>query len=409
MRILVVSQYYWPETFRITDICEGLVERGHQVDVLTSIPNVPQGKFYEGYSYFKRGEKEHNGVQIDRVGVFERSKSDKIMWTLNCLSFAIHSLFHLPKHFKKQYDAVFVFNNSPVTVIFPAKVFAFFKRVPVLVYILDIWPESLYSLVEADHIDYQSWFYRLSAAFCRWLYRTGDTLLLSSRGFTEKLHSMGLKQRMVFFPNYAEELKEDSSFSVTRSEFSFSDEDFVIGFAGGMGPAQGIDLVMEACEKLSDLPYVKFLMMGDGTEFAKLKQAVQEKHLEDRFVLTGWISSAVLPNYMELCDVMMMSLKDNDVLNITVPAKLQTYMKAAKPVLAFMNGAGAQEVLDAGCGFAAKANDVDNLVEVIRSIVSCDSDELISMGQNGKAYCERVYNRENVLDLLESELNLVQK
>ena len=143
MRILVVSQYYWPEVFRITDICAGLVERGYDVDVLTSLPNVPQGRFYEGYDLFHRGPKEHDGVRIERVGVFERTKSNKVMWALNCASFAINSLFHLPKLARNKYDAVFVFNNSPVTVILPAKVFSAVKKIPNIIYILDIWPESL--------------------------------------------------------------------------------------------------------------------------------------------------------------------------------------------------------------------------------------------------------------------------
>lgn len=406
MKILTVSQYYYPEVFRITDICSGLVERGHEVDVLTSLPNVPQGKFYDGYGWFHRGEKYYKGVHIDRVGVVERSKSNKLLWTLNCASFAINSLFHLPAYLKKEYDAVFVFNNSPVTVILPALVFSKIKKIPNLIYILDIWPESLYSLVGADHINKNSLFYRISSAVCKWLYKSGDTLLISSKGFEEKLRDMGLSSRFSYFPNYAEEIKEDDSFSVSREDLGFDDDDFVVGFAGGMGPAQGIDLVLEAAERLKHDKNLKLLLMGDGTEYNKLKEIVKEKNLTDKVLLPGWIALERLPAYMRICDCMMMCLKDNEVLNITVPAKLQTYMSYAKPVIAFMNGAGAGVVQDACCGVSVQAEDVAGLTKAFSRLRSMEKSELEKIGANGKRYCDEVFERSKILDLLEKELSL---
>ena len=406
MRILVVSQYFYPEVFRITDICTGLVERGYDVDVLTSLPNVPQGKFYEGYNWFHRGEKTYKGISVDRVGVIERSKSNKIMWTLNCASFALNSLFHLPKYLKRQYDAVFVFNNSPVTVILPAKVFAKIKKIPNLIYILDIWPESLYSLVGATKINKKTLFYRFSSFFCRWLYKSGNTLLISSKGFEKKLRDMDLHSRISYFPNYAEKIQEEEGFAVTREELGFSNNDFIIGFAGGMGPAQGIDLVIEAASQLRSEKNIKLLLMGDGTEYDKLVESVKEKDLTDKVLLPGWISLNRLPSYMRLCDCMMMCLKDNEVLNITVPAKLQTYMSYAKPVIAFMNGAGADVVTEAGCGISVPAENVEQLKKAFVRMSTLSSEDIMSLGENGKKYCDEVFERSRVLDLLEKELSI---
>lgn len=405
MRILVVSQYYWPEVFRITDICAGLIERGYDVDVLTSLPNVPQGRFYEGYDWIHRGAKEHEGVNVERVGVFERTKSNKIMWALNCASFAINSLFHLPKLAKNKYDAVFVFNNSPVTVILPAKVFAAVKKIPNLIYILDIWPESLYSLLGIPKINKNTLFYKLSSAFCKWLYRSGDTLLISSKGFEEKLKDeMGLSSRIAYFPNYAENIDVDTTFRVTREELDYTDEDFIIGFAGGMGPAQGIDLVISAIQKVPQEKKVKLLLMGDGTEFTKLQQAVKDNNLTSRARFMGWVPLNHLPAYMEICDVMMMCLKDNEVLNITVPAKLQTYMSCEKPVLAFMNGAGSDVVREAECGVAVSAEDVEGLASAFISLKDMPHQDLLKLGENGKKYCSNTFEREHILDILEQEL-----
>ncbi len=405
MRILVVSQYYWPEVFRITDICAGLVERGYDVDVLTSLPNVPQGRFYEGYDLFHRGPKEHDGVRIERVGVFERTKSNKIMWALNCASFAINSLFHLPKLAKNKYDAVFVFNNSPVTVILPAKVFSALKKVPNIIYILDIWPESLYSLLGKTHIDKKTLFYKVSSWFCKWLYKSADILYISSKGFKEKLQNeMGLTAPTVYFPNYAEEIQEDNEFVISRKDLGFSQDDFVIGFAGGMGPAQGIDLVISAVEKIQDNSRIKLLLMGDGTEFNTLQNVVKSKNLTDRVKFMGWVPFVHLPAYMNICDVMMMCLKDNEVLNITVPAKLQTYMSCRKPVLAFMNGAGADVVDEAQCGMSVAAEDVDGLAQAFLKLSELTPSELDELGNNGKKYCDLYFDREHVLDILENDI-----
>lgn len=408
MKILVVSQYYWPEVFRITDICAGLIERGYEVDVLTSLPNVPQGRFYEGYDWFHRGDKEHDGVRIDRVGVFERTKSNKVMWALNCASFAINSLFHLPKYRGKHYDAVFVFNNSPVTVILPAMVISALKKIPNLIYILDIWPESLYSLLGISHIDKSSLFYKFSSAFCKWLYRSGDTLLISSKGFEEKLKKeMGLSARITYFPNYAENIDIDKDYHISRCELGFTDDDFIIGFAGGMGPAQGIDLAIDAIERIPDNKNIKLLLMGDGTELNKLRDRVKANGLTDRVTFLGWVPLNRLPEYMGICDVMMMCLKDNEVLNITVPAKLQTYMSCSKPVLAFMNGAGAEVVEEAKCGVAVPAENVEALSDAYVYLSSLSREELQLLGNNGKTFCGTTFEREHVLDILDKEIHLV--
>ena len=405
MKVLVVSQYYWPEVFRINDICAGLIERGYDVDVLTSLPNVPQGRFYEGYDLFHRGPKEHDGVRIERVGVFERTKSNKIMWALNCASFAINSLFHLPKLARNKYDAVFVFNNSPVTVILPAKVFSAIRKVPLIIYVLDIWPESLYSLLGKSRIDKRSLFYRLSSSFCKWLYKSADILYISSKGFSDKLRNeMGLTAPEVYFPNYAEEIREDEDFYISREDLGYADDDFVIGFAGGMGPAQGIDLVISAVDKIRENKRIRLLLMGDGTEFVTLQNLVKEKDLTDKVTFTGWVSFSRLPAYMRICDVMMMCLKDNEVLNITVPAKLQTYMSCSKPVLAFMNGAGADVVNEAECGISVRAEDVDGLADAFLKLASMDPDQLDSLGRNGKKYCDKYFERKHVLDILEEDI-----
>jgi len=398
MRLLVVSQYYWPEPFRITDICESLVKRGHIVDVLTSVPNVPQGRFYEGYGWFARGEKEHNGVNITRVGVFRRGGGSGLRLVLNCASFAVNSLFHIGKLKKNDYDAVFVFNNSPVTKIFPAKVMAKKKRIPNIVFLLDIWPQSFFFLIGMTEGEKRTLFQRLSYKFSVWLYKSVDLMLISSRGFEAKLRDMGVGCALEYFPNYAE-VFEATDFLMTRADLGLSDGDFILAFAGNIGKAQGLELTVEALSA-ADARGVKWLIIGDGPELETLKARVKAAGLADYYVFTGWVEGTRLPAYLELADVLFLPLKSQEVLNLTVPAKLQTYMYAKKAVLAFMDGAGAGLVSEAKCGVVAKAEDPAELAKAVSALLSMSAEELRAMGENGRRYCENNFDKEAQIDRL---------
>ncbi|MEG1268249.1 MAG: glycosyltransferase family 4 protein [Oscillospiraceae bacterium] len=406
MKILVVSQYYWPEPFRITDICEGLRDRGHEIDVLTSVPNIPEGKFYDGYGWFKHGEKEHNGVKLDRVNVIQRGRDKPLRLALNCASFAINSLFHLPKFRNKNYDAVFVFNNSPVSAIYPAKVFSEWKKIPYLVFVLDIWPDSMYLLLNMPIEAKETLFRKISFKISRWLYSGAQTLLISSKGMRQKLAEMNLSNTIEYFPNYAEPMRAcaDSVGIPSRVGLGFSDDDIVIGFAGNVGKAQGLEKVVEAAAKLKDSKNVKFLIVGDGSELLNLRELCKKSEVADSFVFTGWVDGGRVSDYISLCDVMLACLKDNEVLNLTLPAKVQTYMDAQKPVLSFMNGAGSEVVSEAECGFTARAEDSDSLCRAIEKIAECDTKELERLGMNAKKYCREHFDRNKIIDSLERYL-----
>ncbi len=407
MKILVVSQYYWPEPFRITDICEELVARGHEVDVLTSVPNIPEGKFYDGYGWFKHGEKQHNGVGIERVDVIQRGRDKPLRLALNCASFAFNALFHLHKFRGKGYDVVFNFNNSPVSSIYPAKVFAKRERIPYLVYVLDIWPDSMYFLLGMPIQGEQTLFRRLSYKISRWLYAGAQTLLISSKGMEPKLREMALDNTIEHFPNYPEPVvaADEAMEAPTRASLGLADDEIVIGFAGNVGKAQGLDRVVEAAAMLPpDKGKVRFLIVGDGSELLNLQAQCEALGVADRFVFTGWVDGRRVAGYTALCDVMLACLKDNEVLNLVLPAKVQTYMDAGKPVLAFMNGAGADTVREADCGFVAQAEDAASLCAAIDEISRTDKTALRRLGANAKAYCAAQFDRTAILNDLERYL-----
>ena len=407
MKILVVSQYFYPETFRINDICTELVNRGHTVDVLTSLPNVPQGKFYEGYSRKNHGETSWNGIGIERVNVIERTRGSGIKMIMNCASFAVNSYFAAGKYGKKNYDVIFVFCNSPVTQIVPAARVKRMAKIPLCVWILDIWPESMFFLLgmKEKEIGKEGLFRRISRWYSNYLYKKADILFTSSIGFENKLKGQGLtKPVFSYFPNYAEEIPEVDA--AERGSFGFTDDDFIVGFGGNIGLAQGLDLTVDATEKIND-PKLKWLIMGDGPEAGNLKAKIREKGLDDRYRFTGFVDQKTMQANLEMCDAVLVPLKDHEILRLTVPAKLQSAMKAARPVLAFMNGAGADVVSECGCGVTAKAEDPDSLADAIKKLISMPKEAREQMGKNGLEYCNRNYNRETLLNQLENELQTV--
>ena len=397
MKLLVVSQYFRPETFRINDICDGLRERGWDIDVLTSLPNVPQGRFYKGYGWFHRGERVDNGMNITRVGVIRRGTGNPVLWVLNCASFAFNALFHLPALLRRDYDAVFVFNNSPVTSIFPASVFAKKAGIPEIVYILDIWPDSMFFLLGKPEQG-TDLIHRIMDSVCRRLYNSADLILESSIGFKPRLRRLGVSSPVEYFPNYAEP-PADGAPKRTRSGLGIPENARVIGFAGNIGPAQGLDLLAEAAQNAD--PSLYYLMIGDGPSRSELEDLVKKYGLSERFMFTGWVPGTDVPGYLALCDALLVSLKDSGVLNLTVPAKLQTYMLSGKPVIAFMNGAGADTVTEAGCGYTAEADNVGALRDVLDTVAAADASDLLEKGARGKDYCVENFSREVLLDRLQ--------
>ncbi|MEG2083730.1 MAG: glycosyltransferase family 4 protein, partial [Oscillospiraceae bacterium] len=402
MKILVVTMYYYPEPFRITDICEQLVKRGHSVDVITSVPNIPDGEFYHGYGWFKHGERKRGGVNIERVNVIKRGRDKPVRLVLNCASYAVNALFHLPKLKHNGYDVIFVFNNSPVSTIYPAKLLAKQMGIPHVVFVLDIWPDSMYLLLHKPIRAKETLLRKISLEVSRWLYRGAQTLLISSKGMEGRLREMGLRNDVEYFPNYAEpESEEAKTSAITRGELGLEDGDTVIGFAGNIGKAQGLSAVIDAAEKLKNKQSLKFMIAGDGSELLNLKEAARLQNVEDMFVFTGWVESEMLPQYMALCDVALACLKDNETLNLVLPAKIQTYMHAGIPIIAFMNGEGARTVTEARCGFCAAAEDAEALCSAIEEATACDRGQLRLLGDNGRHYCEEHFNREQILSDLE--------
>lgn len=401
MRILVVSQYFWPENFKINDLCEALIDKGHEVTVYTGLPNYPEGSLYSGYTYFNSSEESLGKIKIIRVPHFLRGKNSKIFLILNYLSFFIVASFLAPFKVKGNYDKIFAYGVSPVTVIIPAILLRFIKKAPLFFWIADLWPESL----EATGMVKNKKVLKFISRIIGFFYKFVDRILVTSQGFIPRLEAAGVKsEKIEYLPQWAEDIfnqPTDDSFSDKR----IPDSGFKVMFAGNIGISQDFQTVVEAAKKLIDHKEIYFLILGDGLMSNWAKNEVQKNKMENNFIFLGKKPLNQMPDYYQKADVMLLSLMDTDLFSITVPAKLQSYMATGKPIMASINGEGAELVELAQAGIVVPASSPELLAEGILKLSQVNKIELEQMGKNAKIFYNENFDRQVLINKLLKILN----
>ncbi|MCM0343895.1 glycosyltransferase family 4 protein [Bacteroides fragilis] len=394
MKVLLVTQYFYPENFKSNDIAFELVKRGYEVTVLTGIPNYPQGCFFQGYGLFSKKMEKVQGVKIRRAWLFPRGKGGGGRLALNYFSWAFFasfyafflSLFH-------KYDVVLVHEPSPITQGIPAIIIKKMQRIPVYFWVLDLWPESLISAGGVTNKYVISFFTKI----VKWIYDSSDKILISSKGFRQSILEKGdFESKLVYFPNWAEDIF--SSFC----EYSLPQlpDGFIVMFAGNMGEAQDLENVMRGALKLKENKDVKFVFVGDGRKKAWVDDFIQKNSLADTVFTLGRYPLEMMPSFFSKADVMLLSLKSEIIFNLTVPAKLQTYMASGKPILAMINGEGENIVREVNCGLTAKAGDSGQLAEAIMQLKRMPFEKRMQLGKNGQEYYRRNFTLEKCMDNL---------
>lgn len=396
MKILVITQYFWPEEFRINDICKGLKEAGHEVEVLTGLPNYPNGKVFEGFSYFKRGPKEYEGMRVRRVGMIPRGKNNSIMLALNYISFMISASIRIIPLLFKKYDRIFVFQVSPLTTAVPAIILSKIKKIPSCIYVQDLWPETFYSIVNISNEKVR----KIMKKICNKIYDSFDKLLIASRGYEDILVKEGIeKNKLEYFPQWAEDFysKDD-----TNEELR---DDFIVTFAGNIGKAQSVDTIIEAANLAKSNENIKWQILGDGSEFEYIKSLVDKYSLHKNVNLLGRKPAYEMPNYFSKSDALIVTLKNEDILRVTLPAKVQSYMASGKPILAAISGEGNRIIKDSKCGLVCEAEDYVKLYENVIKLSNMRKEERNAFGENGKAYFNNNFTRKKLLNKLEKIMN----
>lgn len=388
MKILVVCQYYYPEPFRISDICEELVKNGNEVTVLTGIPNYPEGVIYEGYDNGDKRDEYINGVHVIRCYTIPRKKGS-LYRLLNYYSYAISSslkvLFNNVKAADgSEFDVVFVNQLSPVMMAYAGMLYKWKHNKKLVLYCLDLWPESL----AAGGINKNSMIYRLFDKISGQIYKNCDQILVTSKSF---IGYLGQKfdiseSRFTYLPQYAEDLFENISGKAEVKETV----DFV--FAGNIGTLQSVDSIIEAAEILKDNKHILFHIVGGGIELARLQNQVKEKDLEN-VIFYGRRPVEEMPKFYSMADAMLVTLTGDPLLSLTLPGKVQSYMAAGKAIIGAIDGETKTIVEEAQCGFIAKSCDVKALSENILRFSRLSEEDKIEMEKNSNQYYEQFFSK----------------
>lgn len=405
MNILIVSQYFWPENFRINDLALGLVEKGHNLTVLTGIPNYPEGRFFPGYGLFINLRQNYHGAKVIRVPLTPRGNSKGWQLMLNYFSFAFFASFLGPLYCRGRYDVIFVFQTSPITVGIPAIVLKKLKRIPIFFWVLDLWPESLKS---AGAIK-SPLALNIVGNLVKLIYRQCDRILVSSRGFIRSVQNWGGgAERIRYFPNWAEELYTLESQNEKSDKCVEIPQGFCIMFAGNIGVAQDFGTILDAAEKLKAYGDINWVVLGNGRKFNWVKDQVRLRGLSAHVHLLGRYPPDVMTDFFAFADAMLVILKKDPILSITVPGKIQSYMAYGKPIIAALDGDGARIIEEAGAGLTCPAEDADALADVVLSMYKMSDMIRQEMGRRGKQYCESNFDRYKLFNVLEGWLNEIK-
>ena len=397
MNILIVSQYFWPENFRINDLTQELVQRGHSVTVLTGIPNYPAGTVFEEYRQKPKAFENYSGARVFRAPMLARGNG-AVRLFLNYLSFVIGACLYGPWRLRgQQVDAIFVFEPSPVTVGLPAIVLGRIKRAPVVFWALDLWPETLAAIRVVSSPIVLGWVGHL----VRFIYERCTLVLGQSRGFLPKIAKYCSDAKKIrYFPSWSEEIFNEADF-VPAPEVPVQKGVFNVLFAGNIGEAQDLPAVLNAAESLMHNGAIRWLIVGNGRRSAWLHEEVARRGLQSTVLLLGRFPVERMPSFYAHADALLVSLKKDPVFSLTIPGKVQSYLMAGVPILGMLDGEGAQVITDSNAGLVCAAGNSEGLASAVLEMFAMNVDQRKQLGVSGRDYAQKEFGRGLLMDQLE--------
>lgn len=392
MKILVISQHYWPEPFPLTDVCEALVKRGHSVDVVTDIPNYPMGYIYPEYRKGKNRIEKRNGVNIIRTFTVGR-RNNIFFRMLNYFSYSVSST-HYVRGLKEEYDVVFTNQTSPVMMVNAAMVYAKKHKKNSVLYCMDLWPASL----AAGGISKSSIIYKVFGWISDKLYNKADKILITSKMFREYFKSeFGIADEIIdYLPQYANNI-----FDAALPKAEKSGNTFDLVFAGNVGVAQSLTTVLHAAKLLESNKELYWHIVGDGSELENLKSLANDLELKN-IIFHGRKPIEDMPKFYAMADAMLVTLIADPLISLTLPAKVQSYMAAGKPIIAAAVGEIANVIAESQCGYCAPAQDSKGLADAVYKFLNCKNKD--QLGTNAKNYYDANFTQELFIEKLENEL-----
>lgn len=401
-RILIYTNHFYPENFKVNEIATLLVEEGHEVLVITGIPNYPEGKFYDGYGLFKKRKEEYEKVKVVRLPLIPRGSGSKVRLILNYLTYFIScTLYTLYLGFKKKYNFVFVHHTSPILIAIPPVFYKWIKNPKMILWDLDMWPDTLKAIGVIKSARILNGIEKVVS----WIYRKYDHILVGSKSFELKAKERTEPEKIIYFPNWAEEVFQKQLLITPDSQSAFP-VGFNVMYAGNIGEAQDFENVFKAIVTLKDKD-INWLFVGDGRQKNWFQSKISNAGLAAKVFFYGSHNVKYMPYFFNEASALFFSLKNEEIFAKTVPAKLQAYMASGKPIIAMISGEGAEIIDKAKCGFSVNSGDFKSLAKKVLWLSQLDELKRIKLGENGKAYYQAVFSlkkrKKELLQIIDDE------
>ena len=385
-RILVYTNHYYPENFKINDVVRWIKDDNHHIRVITQIPNYPNGDFYKGYGVFLKSNQRFEKLVINRLPVIQRGSGTKLLLILNYISYFISSFFFTVYLliFVKKYDYIIVHHTSPPLISIHPILYGLFYKTKKIYWELDVWPETLQSLgiIKSNII------LGFIQKIMKKIYSHYDLILIGSKQFFEIIKQR-YKGEIQYFPNWADQPIEEKSDNKIV-DINVPKDNKIIMYTGNIGYAQNFDQIIKLCCKTIN-EKIYWVFIGDGRFKYKLSQ-ILENNPKLKIKLINSVKVDLIKSYIDLSDFALLSLSSKGIFNKTVPAKLQTYMCLSKPVIGMISGEAKEIILNANSGIVIDSLKIDESVEKIIELVNFDKSKIHSLGENGKKYYDKYFN-----------------
>ena len=397
MKLLVVSQYFWPEDFRINDVVRSLVEKGVEVDVLTGKPNYPDGKVFPGYRAWGCQVEMQQGASLFRVPLFPRSTRSGWRLALNYISFVISGVIWGSWLLRKRnYDVVFVYAPSPILAAIPAIFLSWRRGLPLVLWVQDLWPASL----SATGYVKNRMILKSVEGIVRWIYCSSDKILVQSLAFVTDVRKLAPRAPIEYFPNSV-----DSGFAMipepraVHVDIPALDQGFCVVFAGNVGAAQAVEVIVRAALLLKEYTEIRFVVLGKGSRWDWMHDQIQTLNLTNLY-LPGRFPVETMPGVMQKAGALLVTLANEPIFALTVPNKLQAYLASGRPIIACLNGEGARVVSEAQAGLSVPAQDHKALATAVLQLYQMSAQDRARLGANGRQYFNENFDHDRLVDQL---------
>jgi glycosyltransferase involved in cell wall biosynthesis len=400
MRILVVSQYFWPENFRVNDLVAEWMSRGHGVTVLTGLPNYPDGRVFAGFRADPLRFAEYAGAPVIRVPMLPRGEGG-LQLALNYASFALSACLIGAWRLRGwKFDVIFVFEPSPVTVGLPAVLQRRLKRAPVAFWVLDQWPETLVAVGATR----SKWVLSAVGRLVSFIYRRCDLLLAQSRSFIPQIRRYaGARPRVEYFPSWSDSTPA-AGHAAPAPEVPPLPGVFTVLFAGNIGDAQDFPAILDAAERIKDRTDIRWIIVGDGRRAEWVASEAQRRGLTERFILLGRFPLERMPSFFESADALLVSLRPDPIFAMTIPGKVQSYLAAGRPLLGMLDGEGAELLERGGAGLVCRAGDSAGLAANVARLADTPADERAAMAARATELSANEFDRDRLMGRLDGWL-----